>query len=62
MADEAKEIIARNIDKIACLEVFLQETEGISKLVLPGISTQLCEGFHAIKGKMACKDISWKAS
>jgi hypothetical protein len=62
MADEASEIIARNNDKIACLEVFLQETEGLFKLVLLGINTQSCESFHARQARMACKDISLKTS
>jgi hypothetical protein len=60
-ADEAREIIARNNDTIACLEVFHQETEGFVEFVLPGINTQLCDSLHARKAKRTCKDISWKA-
>jgi hypothetical protein len=62
MLDEAREIIKRNAEKITCLEVFFQETEELLRLVLPGINRQLCESLHARKAKMACKDISWKAS
>jgi hypothetical protein len=57
-----QEITERNAEKITCLGVFLQETEELVKLVLPGINTQLYESLHTRKAKVACKDISWKAS
>jgi hypothetical protein len=60
--DEARKIIKRNAEKITYLEVFLQEIEYLLRLVLPRINTKLCEGLHARKAKMSCKDISWKAS
>jgi hypothetical protein len=60
--DEAREIIKRNAEKTTCLEVFLQETEELLRLVLPGIDTQLCESLQARRAKRACKDISWKVS
>jgi hypothetical protein len=57
-----KYIILTDQRLIGALRTFITDTVDLIAQVRPGVSTQMCESFHSLKGKLATKAIAWSAS
>jgi hypothetical protein len=57
-----KHVVLTDRRVISALSAFLNDTLDLIAKVRPGVSTQMCESFHSLKGKLASKDIAWAAS